>query len=107
MNDFKRITQIVKAVLEQYPQTRNSDSFLYLKVLHIIGRNKGINTNNMSVEEFLLWHNKLGFPGFETVRRTRQKIQAANPELAACEKVNIMRLENEKEFRNFAKRFLI
>lgn len=107
MNDFKRITQIVKAVLENYPQTRNSDSFLYLKVLQIIGRSKGINTNNMTVEEFLLYQHKLGLPGFETVRRTRQKIQAANPELAACEKVNIMRLENEKEFRQFAKRFLI
>lgn len=106
MNDFKRITQIVKAVLEKHPQTRNSDSFLYLKVLHIICRNKGISVHNMTVEEFLLYQHQLGLPGFETVRRTRQKIQAANPDLAACEKVSVMRIENEKEFRNFAKRVL-
>lgn len=106
MNDLKHVTQIVKAVLEKYPQTRNSDSFLYLKVLHIIGRNRRIDINGMTVGEFLLCKRELGLPGFETVRRTRQKIQAANPELAACESVNIMRLENENEFRRFAKRVL-
>ena len=106
MNDFKFVTQIVKAVLEKYPQTRNSDSFLYLKVLQIIGRDKRIDIQCMTVGEFLLCQRELGLPGFETVRRTRQKIQAANPELAACESVNIMRLKNEKEFRRFAKRVL-
>ncbi len=106
MNDFKYVTQIVKAVLAKYPQTRSSDSFLYLKVLQIIGRNKRIDVHGMTVGEFLLCQRELGLPGFETVRRTRQKIQATNPELAACESVNIMRLENEKEFRRFAKRVL-
>ncbi len=106
MNDLKHVTQIVKAVLEKYPQTRNSDSFLYLKVLQFVGRTKKIDVHGMTIEEFLLCQRELGLPGFETVRRTRQKIQATIPELAACESVNIMRLENEKQFRRFAKRVL-
>jgi len=42
------------------------------------------------------------FPPFESVRRTRQKVQAEYPELAACKKVSDMRCEKEKEYRAFA-----
>jgi hypothetical protein len=57
----------------------------------------------MSVASFLLDMDKLDIPGFETVRRTRQKIQASYPELAACDKVAGMRMVNETEFRQYAR----
>ena len=102
MNDLKNTTALVKAILEQDKQCRNSDSFLYLKVLSVIGKRKGIDIDSMSVPYFLLNLQGTAFPGFETVRRTRQKIQAAYPELAACEAVEGFRMDNEKEFRAYA-----
>lgn len=102
MNDLKNTTALVKAILEQEKQCRNSDSFLYLKVLSVIGKRKGIDIESMSVPYFLLNLQGTAFPGFETVRRTRQKIQQHHPELAACEAVEGFRMDNEKEFRAFA-----
>ena len=103
MTDLKTTTALVKAILEEDKQCRNSDSFLYLKVLSVIGKQKGIDLEKMSVPYFLLNLHGAGFPGFETVRRTRQKLQATHPELAACERVESFRAENEAEFRAFAR----
>lgn len=103
MNELKNTTELVMDLLEQNEQCRNSDSYLYLKVLSVVARQKGINLYELPVPVFLLTMKDNGFPGFETVRRTRQKIQAAHPELAACEAVEGFRAENEAEFRAFAR----
>ena len=103
MNDLKTTTQLVKAILEQDERTRNSDSFLYLKVLEYIAGQKGINLWGISIPVFLISMKDQGFPPFESVRRSRQKIQATFPELAACDKVKGMRMVNESEFRHYAR----
>lgn len=102
MNDLKNTTALVKSILEQDEQCRNSDSFLYLKVLTVLGKQKGIGIDDMSVPYFLMHMQGTAFPGFETVRRTRQKIQQHHPELAACKVVESFRAENEREFRAYA-----
>ena len=102
MNELQTTTKLVKAILEANPQTRNSDSFLYLKVLEYISEKEGFALYHMTVPYFLENMKDYGFPGFETVRRTRQKVQAECPELAACEKVSAMRSENEAMFREYA-----
>ena len=43
----------------------------------------------------------------ETVRRTRQKIQAAHPELAGIENVEAMRELREETFRNYARGHIV
>jgi len=68
----------------------------------VIGERKGINIDSVSVPYFLLNLQGTAFPGFETVRRARQKLQATFPELSACEAVEGFRVENEKEFRAYA-----
>ena len=103
MLDLKNTTALVKSILEQDKQCRNSDSFLYLKVLSEIGKQKGIDIEKMSVPYFLLNLRGEGLPPFKTVRRARQKIQAAHPELAACEAVEGFRAENEAAFRAYAR----
>lgn len=103
MNDLKTTTALVKSILEQDKRCRNSDSFLYLKVLTVIGKQRGIDIEKMSVPYFLVNLHGAGFPGFETVRRTRQKIQQHHPELAACEAVEGYRAENEQEYRDYAR----
>jgi hypothetical protein len=103
MNDLHTTTQLVKAILEEDKQARNSDSFLYLKVLEHISQKEGFAINHMTVPYFLENMKEYGFPGFETVRRTRQKVQQHHPELAACDKVKGMRMIEETEFRQYAR----
>ena len=103
MNELKCTSNLVKRILETDPQTRNSDCILYFKVLHVVGMQKGIKISELTVPDFLLNMKAYGFPGFETVRRTRQKIQATYPELAACEKIAAMRMINETEYRVYAR----
>lgn len=103
MNELKNTTKLVKTILEEDKQARNSDSFLYLKVIETIADQKGINLYGISIPIFLVSMKENGFPGFETVRRTRQKVQQHHPELAACDKVKGMRMVNETEFRRYAR----
>ena len=103
MNDLKTTTALVKSILEQDKQCRNSDSFLYLKVLSAAAKQKGIDLEKMTVPYFLLNLHGAGLPPFESVRRTRQKLQQHHPELAACEAVEGFRAVNEQEFRAYAR----
>ena len=103
MNDLKTIQGLVEALLEQDERCRNSDAFLYLRVLFTYASKNGINLDAMSIPSFLLHHHGKEFPIFESVRRARQKIQAARPDLAACEAVEGFRAENEAEFRAYAR----
>lgn len=103
MNDLKTTTKLVKAILEQDERARNSDSFLYLKVIETIADRKEINLHGISIPMFLVSMKEYGFPPFESVRRTRQKIQEHHPELAACDKVKGMRMIQETEFRQYAR----
>ena len=103
MTDLKTTTALVKAILEQDKQSRNSDSLLYYRVLSIIGRRKGVDIEEMSLPYFLLNMSGTEFPPFESVRRARQKIQEHHPELGACEAVADARLMNEDGYREYAR----
>lgn len=91
---FKRTDLLIKNILEQNPATRNSDSLLYLEVIERIGRGN----SRKPIDEILLGLEELGLPCFETVRRTRQKIQADRDDLRAVGKVQDYRAEREMEF---------
>ena len=103
MLDLKSTTALVKYILEQDKQCRNSDSLLYLKVLTEVGKQKGIDLDKMSVPFFLLNLHGAGFPPFESVRRTRQKLQQHHPELAASEAVEGFRADNKKMYLGYAR----
>lgn len=102
MNNLTEVSKIVKAILEMDNQARNSDSYLYLKVLDYIAHRDGIFLAGMPVPYFLENMKSLGFPPFESVRRTRQKIQADCPELSASRKVKAMRDEQEAVYWSYA-----
>ena len=103
MNELKNTTALVKSILEQDKRCRNSDSFLYFRVLSVVAKQKGITLDFMTVPDFLLNFHGRHFPPFESVRLARQKIQEHNPELAACEAVEGFRMENEADFRAYAR----
>ena len=106
MNKTKELqttTELVKELLEHDQRTRNSDSFLYLKVLEAVADKKDIELQKMPVTYFLTAMNVLGLPAFETVRRTRQKIQHECPWLKAEKNVESVRADNERIFRQYAR----
>ena len=96
-------TELVRELLTNEPQTRNSDIFLYLRVLQTIGKQRGVDINNMPVIRFFLHLSQYGFPPFESVRRSRQKLQEHNPELASNSNVEAQRELNEEAFREFVR----
>lgn len=101
--ELRNTTALVKAILEEDKQARNSDSFLYFQVLKRLGKDKNLDLDYVSVTVFLLNMSEWGFPPFESVRRARQKLQAEFPELSANKTVAAHRAENEEAFRQFAR----
>ena len=104
MDDLKTTTEIVWDILRRCPEARNSDNVLYYHVLSEVGKSNGIDIEHMSIPTFFLNLKKYGFPQFESVRRTRQKIQRSYPELAACDDVNRFRSENEQKYRDYSRK---
>lgn len=103
LKELHTTTELVKGILQEYPNTRNSDNLLYLKVCEQIGNEHGININKMSMPFFLMNLKEYNMPAFETVRRTRQKLQATYPELSAKADVEAQRMLNEEDFREYAR----
>ena len=101
--ELNNTTAMVKSVLISHPQARNSDNYLYYTICKHIGRRKGIDVDSMSMPTFFLHLKDYGFPGFETVRRSRQKIQAEYPELAGDSNVEGQRLLNKEAFKEYAR----
>lgn len=105
MNDLIPTTKLVKVILEQDKRARNSDNYLYYKVIEYVAEARGLDTRNINIRDFwLCWY--YIFPNVETVRRSRQKLQRRHPELGASKRVKVLRAEQEKLFRAYAKKVL-
>ena len=103
MDNIKHTSALVKALLEKDERLRNSDSLLYLKVLSVVADRKGIDLKTVTIRKFLLEYHGTVFPPFESVRRSRQKVQEHHPELRPCEAVADFRQEAEMEYLAFAR----
>lgn len=97
--ELKNTTERVKRILINEPATRNSDDLLYLKVCESIN----VVAVNVPFKEMLLKRKEWGLPPFESVRRSRQKVQAENPELSGNTSVEGHRKLNEEVFREYAR----
>lgn len=102
MNDLKAVSAIVKNILTDNVRARNDDNILYLMVLRHVSTRNNIDIQSMTVPVFLLKMKDYGLPGFETVRRSRQKVQADNPELEGTETTRRKRAKQEAVYREFA-----
>ena len=103
MSELYKTSKIVKTILEQDEKARNSDNYLYFRVLDVLGKKNGIDINNVPITLFLLNMSAWGFPPFESVRRTRQQAQHDRPELRGNKEVTEFRAEKEVEYRAFAR----
>lgn len=95
-------TALVQEILTSNPETRNSDNLLFFLVCKKVLDPKGIDIESFSFKKLFLSLKEYGLPQFETVRRTRQKLQEDNPELRCKESVAIERAALEETFRDFA-----
>ena len=104
---LKGVEALVKGILEQDERARSCDNYLYLRVCEYISHEVGHFLWQFEVPYFLLNMKELGYPPFETVRRSRQKIQRKFPELRANKEVTDQREDNEKIYREFIKEEVI
>lgn len=100
---LKSIEALVKGILEQDERARSCDNYLYLRVCEYISHEVGHFLWQFEVPYFLLNMKELGYPPFETVRRSRQKLQRKFPELRANKEVTDHREDNEIAYRHFVK----
>lgn len=95
--ELEMTSRLVKKLLTENPKTRDCDPYLYFEVVHMLNPE----ANNKRFGEVMLNLEELGLPCFETVRRTRAKLQADFPDLRPTPAVQDFRSHNEEVFREF------
>lgn len=101
------ISNIVKNILQEKAECRNSDNELYIAVLRQVASEKGIDVDSMSVPTLFLRMREFGLPPIESVGRARRKIQECNPELRANDTVSGFRAVQEEEFIEYARKVVV
>ena len=96
--ELKTVKKMVEKLLKENLILRGDDDLLFCEICRQIKPE----TQLMSVCEFFLMRKKMGLPSFESVRRSRQKVQEEHPELKLCERVQESRKRQEEKFYNFA-----
>ena len=99
MKNVKTIENKVKMILKKNEDARNDDMVLYLALCNLCLKDAGA----IPLAEIMTQHKYLGLPSFESVSRTRRKLQAQHPELAGSRPVQKMRATGEKAYRRYAK----
>lgn len=99
MDDLKNTENIVRAILQDNPDARNSDNILYEAYISKVNPWVLVRL----VRDYFLYFSDFGLARFESVSRIRRKLQEEEKELRGVEQVQKWRKENEKEFREYAK----
>ena len=103
MGNLKTIHNRVKRILEQKPETRNSDMALYIALAQYFEDENGLNITEKPFRYVLGNLKELGLPTIESVGRARRKIQEQHPHLQSEKKVKKMREVQEEEYRKYSK----
>lgn len=94
----RNITEEVKKLLIEYPETRDSDLKLYIRIAEKRGCERYPLCEVLSDLDFY------DMPPFETVRRSRQKVQEFNPDLKASAAVQEARRIAQEAYLEFGRR---
>ncbi len=90
------VSKEVEALLEEKPETRDSDDVLYFNLIN--GLQPGLTTYDVFINR-----NRYNLPPYESVRRTRQKLQEKRPDLRGTERIRQLRKEKEEEYLDYVK----
>ena len=99
MDSLKTIEGKVRAVLQENEDARNDDMVLYLALCNLYLKDAG----TMPLAGIMTRHKELGLPSFESVGRTRRKLQEKHPELLGNLRMQKLRARGEKAYRKYAK----
>ena len=99
MDNLKTIEGKVKAILQKNEDARNDDMVLYLALCDLYLEDVG----NMPLVQILTNHKEIGLPSFESVGRTRRKLQEKYPELLGSVRMQKIKARGEKAYRKYAK----
>ncbi len=99
MDSLKTIEGKVRAVLQENEDARNDDMVLYLALCNACLKDAGA----MPLAQIMTKHRELGLPSFESVGRTRRKLQERHPELLGSVRKQKIRAAGEKAYRKYAK----
>ena len=102
-------------IIKYEDKYRDDMIFMILEAKNALGRVPGLNEDLLDIKrnyldagamplaEIMTQHKYLGLPSFESVSRTRRKLQARYPELVGSRHVQKMRATGEKAYRRYAK----
>jgi hypothetical protein len=88
IEEFKNTKQFISYVLEHYPDTRNSDTKLYVQCCKLMGAETLDDITDINLN-------------IVTVHKTRQMIQNKEGKFPPDPKIKQMRDEREDEIRNY------
>jgi len=98
MSKCSKVEPVVHKILEEKPYTREDDFMLVYEVF----KEFLPNIDNMSFKEVMENHKQYGLPYFESVRRTRPKLQNKFPELLPSKEVQEGRKLEEADYKSYA-----
>lgn len=101
LDEIYNTKELVVLLLENEPECRNSDDLLYVKVCE----HKNPRILKMPFWEVMIHSHKYHLPAYETVRRTRQRLQEERPDLGPTAFIKGHRQENEEAFEKFARKY--
>lgn len=89
---MKDLNELVKRILADHKEARDDD----FKVIGYVIKTLKPEAMQLTFGQALWNHSKLDLPSFESIRRTRQKIQHDHPELRG--ELYLKRMEKQTEF---------
>lgn len=101
--DIKTVESLVEETLMDCRAARNSDNILCFKIYQKLLEKRGMDITKISAAMLFLNMKHYGLPSTETIRRSRQKLQATNEFLRGDKDVSKAREENEEVFKQYAR----
>lgn len=92
--------KIVTDVLERVPAARDDDYILYARIL----AEYRPDIARMDVIAAFYQHGEIGMPSYEGITRARRKVQKRRPDLRPSKSAAERKAENEKAYREWAKK---
>lgn len=93
------VESIVRKILTDFPRTRDDDDELYVKVCETLNPN----ITYMTFSYVMRSRSSFGLPIFESVRRTRQKLQEENEYLRGTLSTQEKREKHRQEYLEYAR----
>lgn len=103
MKKLLKITDLVKGILEEQPETRDDDNLLWLEAIRETAYKKDCTyALDWGIAGIMCNIHTLGLPTYGSVSRARRKLQEKHPELRGSEKARRKRAERETVYKEYA-----